>query len=189
MSGKSRTQRIRGYMSSPDCFFIGSKKKLVYHQKDCPLVDGIVNDDLIACGQNPENKGYKPCPYCKPIPIDKPRKKRGDEPVVGKAEMMRRAMSDLATRRLMHIEFVGDNAFVTTIAGEWYFNYNIRPIQLHHKNLKVRVDKHGRNTGFFHQQKLVFETPLEALAYIYQHERAAENRAFAGDCQKTDSEN
>lgn len=131
-------------MSSPDCFFIGNKKKLIYHQKDCPLVDSIVNDDLIACGQNPENKGYKPCPYCKPIPIDTPRRKRGDEPVVSKAEIMRRAMFDLATRRLMHIEFVGDNAYVTTIAGEWYFNYNIRPIQLHHKNLKARVDKHGK---------------------------------------------
>lgn len=189
MSGKSRTQRIRGYMSSPDCFFIGNKKKLIYHQKDCPLVDSIVNADLIACGQNPENKGYKPCPYCKPIPIDTQRRKRGDEPAVSKAEMMRRAMSDLATRRLMHIEFVGDNAFVTTIAGEWYFNYNIRPIQLHHKNLKARVDKHGKSTGFFHQQKLVFETPMEALAYIYQHERAAEDRAFAEDCKPADAEN
>lgn len=106
--------------------------------------------------------------------------------VVSKPEMMRRAMSDLATRRLMHIEFVGDNAFVTTIAGEWYFNYNIRPIQLQHKNLKTRVDKHGQSTGFFHQQKLIFETTMEALAYIYQHERTAEERTFAGD-RKQDS--
>lgn len=149
-----------------------------------PLVGGIVNDDLIACGQNPENKGYKPCPRCNPVPIDAPRRRKGDEPV-----MMRRAMFDLATRRLMHIEFVGDNAFVTTIAGEWYFNYNIRPIRLHHKNLKARVDKHGKSTGFFHQQKLVFETPMEALAYIYQHERAAEDRVFAEDCKPADAEN
>lgn len=179
MSKKSRTQRIRGYMFSPDCFFIGNKKKLVYHQKDCPLVDSIVNDDLIACGQNPENKGYKPCPCCNPVPVDAPRRRKGDGSIVSKAEMMRRAMSELAARQHMYVEFVGDSAFVTTIAGEWYFNYNIRPIQLHHKNLKVRLDRNGQNTGFFHQQKLVFETPMEALAYIYHHERAAENRAFA----------
>lgn len=178
MSGKTRSQRIQGYTNSPDCFFIGNKKSLIYHKKDCPRVEEIVNGDLIACGQNPENKGYKPCPYCTPTPIDV-RRRKGDDPPISKAEMMRRAMSELAARRLMHIEFVGDNAFVTTIAGEWYFNYNIRPIQLHHKNLKVRLDRDGQSTGYFHQQKWVFETPLEVLAYIYQHERSSEDRAFA----------
>ena len=36
---------------------------------------------------------------------------------------------------------------------------------------------------------MIFETPMEALAYIYQHERAAEDRAFAEDRKPADAEN
>ena len=36
---------------------------------------------------------------------------------------------------------------------------------------------------------ILFETPMEALAYIYQHERAAEVRAFAEDRKPADAEN
>jgi len=120
-----------------------------------------------------------PCPCCKPIPIENGKKKRRTD--ITKAELMRRGMAELAARRHMHIEFVGENAMVTTIAGEWYFNYNIRPIQLHHKNNEQRYDKQGRLTGFYHQQKISFQTPMAALAYIYQHERSLEDRAFS-DC-------
>ena len=92
---------------------------------------------------------------------------------------MRQSLAELADRHRMHISFVGSNAVVTTIAGEWYFNYNIRPIQLHHKNNERRTDCYGRSTGHYHIQNVHPETPLEAMAYIYHHERSVEHYFFA----------
>jgi len=79
----------------------------------------------------------------------------------------------------MHLEFVGDTAFVTTVAGEWFFNPNIRPIQLHHKNTEKRFDYNGNSTGHYHVQKVTARSPVTALGYIYQHEQAEIKRLIA----------
>nr|WP_326184523.1 hypothetical protein [uncultured Oscillibacter sp.] len=181
MSGMSRTERLRRILARQDCYFVGDKRSKRYHTKDCVCISQIVKKDLEACGPNPELHEFKPCPVCKPIPVIV-KKERSN--LKTKSELMRQAMAELAERHSMHIEFKGGSAMVTTIAGEWFFDYNQRPICLHHKNNDARFHADGTSDGYYHVQKLTFPTPLAALAYIYHHERAAERLAFESDTEK-----
>lgn len=141
----------------------------------------IVKNDLVVCGQNPEFQGFKPCPECKPVPVAVKK----DRPVRRtKSELMRQSLAELADRHGMHIAFKGGTALVTTIAGEWFFDYNQRPISLHHKNNDIRLRLDGTPNGHYRVQALTFPTPLAALAYIYRHERAAERLAFSMESEE-----
>ena len=71
----------------------------------------------------------------------------------------------------MHAEFHGGMVYITTIAGEWYFDYNDRPIRLRHKNAEKWVDRYGQDTGHYHVQPYHFHAPLQTLAYIRNHEQ------------------
>lgn len=181
MSGISRTERLRRILARQDCYFVGDKTSKYYHMKDCPCIAQIVKKDLEACGSNPEHHGFKPCSVCKPSPVIVKKERPA---LKSKSELMRQAMAELAERHSMHVEFKGGSALVTTIAGEWFFDYNQRPICLHHKNNDARFRADGTSDGYYHIQKLTFPTPLAALAYIYHHERAAERLAFELDMGK-----
>lgn len=181
MSGLSRAERLRRMLARQDCYFIGDRSSKRYHAKDCPCIEMIVKKDLEACGANPEFQGFKPCPQCKPVPVVV--KKKHAVPKT-KSELMRQALAELADRHGMHIAFKGGSALVTTIAGEWFFDYNQRPICLHHKNNDIRLRSDGTPNGHYHMQALTFPTPLSALAYIYHHERAAERLAFEDMAEK-----
>lgn len=175
MSGVSRAERLRRMVAREDCYFIGDKSKKLYHAKNCPCISQIVKKDLEACGANPEFHGFKPCCECKPTPVAVKKDRSAPK---SRSELMRQALAELADRHGMHIAFKGGAALVTTIAGEWFFDYNQRPVQLHHKNNDLRLRADGTPNGHYHVQALTFPTPMTALAYIYHHERAAERRAF-----------
>lgn len=71
-------------------------------------------------------------------------------------------------------------AYITTVAGEWYFTYNDRPIVLHHKNAEKRYDIHGNEKrDQYHIQKQRFYSPAHALAYIAIHDRPERALAIA----------
>lgn len=68
-------------------------------------------------------------------------------------------MKSVAEQYQMHIEFMGPNVYVTTIAGEWFFDYNTRPITLHHKNEELWYSQMGRGRGHYHAQNKNFSSP------------------------------
>ncbi len=76
----------------------------------------------------------------------------------------------------MKAEIKGGIVYVTTYGGEWYFSYNDRPITLYHKNSVPVKGRDGKLKRHFHIQKVDLYSPLHALAYIRNHERAEERR-------------
>lgn len=80
----------------------------------------------------------------------------------------------------IHAECKAGVAYITTVAGEWYFTYNDRPIVLHHKNAEKRYDSHGREKkNQYHIQEQKFYSPAHALAYIAIHDRPERALAIA----------
>ena len=80
----------------------------------------------------------------------------------------------------MKAEFRSGTAYITTYAGEWYFAYNDRPITLYHKNSIPVKGKNGDLVRHSHIQPVELYAPLQALAYIRNHE-AAEERRLLGE--------
>lgn len=80
----------------------------------------------------------------------------------------------------IHAETKAGVAYITTVAGEWYFTYNDRPIVLHHKNAEKRYDAHGNEKkNQYHIQEQKFYSPAHALAYIAIHDRPERALAIA----------
>jgi len=94
---------------------------------------------------------------------------------------MREQIKVLSEQYGMHVEFIGGMVYITTIAGEWHFDYNDRPIRLHRKNAEKRLDRHGKLIGYYHLQEYSFHAPLQVLAYIRKHEQAAVRRLMDVD--------
>lgn len=82
----------------------------------------------------------------------------------------------------IHAEVKAGVAYITTVAGEWYFTYNDRPIVLHHKNAEKRYDARGREKkNQYHIQEQKFYSPAHALAYIAIHDRPERALAIAAE--------
>ena len=80
----------------------------------------------------------------------------------------------------MKAEFRSRTAHITTYAGEWYFAYNDRPITLYHKNSIPVKGRNGDLIRHSHIQPVELYAPLQALAYIRNHEAAEERRLLGG---------
>lgn len=82
----------------------------------------------------------------------------------------------------IHAETKAGVAYITTVAGEWYFTYNDRPIVLHHKNAEKRYDAHGNEKkNQYHIQEQKFYSPAHALAYIAIHDCPERALAIAAE--------
>lgn len=184
MSGLTKTKKLERYRVRTDVYYIGDKNAKEYHRKDCAMIDFIKNDDLVPCGAVPENKGLKPCPICKPTPVAivKSRPKAQT-----RADILQKALSSVAKQHNMFIRFVGSSAYVSSIAGQWFFNYTADNIVLYHENQDVRYDRDGDLVpGDFHVQDKSFRSPLAAIAYIARHEKAVENRLFISNATQVE---
>lgn len=84
----------------------------------------------------------------------------------------------------MKAEFRSGTAYITTYAGEWYFAYNDRPITLYHKNSIPVKGRNGDLIRHSHIQPVELYAPLQALAYIRNHEAAEERRLLGGLCRE-----
>lgn len=168
MSGKSRASKLNAMMRRPDCFFIGDLGRKLYHKKDCDRIDLITKSNLVACGRNPENQKFKPCLICKPEPIPKPEQNR--------KELSPRAKSlvDLATRYGMDAEVQEPFITLKTLVGEWFFNFKVEEIILHHRNLEKWYNSDGtRKPGDFHRQNGIFRSPAAVIRYVSRHDNLA----------------
>jgi hypothetical protein len=152
-------------------------------------------------------KGWYPCPQCiidctppidrtkhvdisnfKPTPLRKPTEKssweknidrRSNGSIKTKAQIMKREISSLCEEYGMHAEFVAGTVFVTTVAGEWFFDFNDRPIRLRHKNYTDLTKELGKSLNHYHLQKKSFSSPLYVIKYICEHDLALKRRVMS----------
>jgi hypothetical protein len=180
MSGKkTKHAKLESMRNNVDYFFIGNQSDHTYHRKDSECVDRYVTKNaMVGLGRNPEAKGFRPCPFCHPEQVELPPKKPVPRRRKTKSSLIQEELIKIAEAYGLHLEFIGPNVYVTTIAGEWYFDYNIRPIVLHHKNNRVFLSKSGKPRSHYHKQEYTFPNPLETIQYIFRHERAAVQRGF-----------
>ncbi len=158
--------------------YIGDRRTMLYHSKRCPTLLLINSEDMQGCGRKPEGSGFLPCPRCLSSLFLKSIEYRNSllkQPPT-KASVMKNEIRILCYEYGLHSEFVGTIVFITTIAGEWFFDPNIRPILLHHKNNEKQYNCSGKYKIHSHIQDLTFSTPAHAIGYIYRHERATIKR-------------
>ncbi len=170
-----RINKAQDLINNCDSYcYIGDRSTMLYHSKKCPTLPQLQIKDLQGCGKQPERSGFSPCHRCLPelAKVAAAKKYALSNTTRSKAAIMRDEMMLICNECGMHLEFVGNTAFITTIAGEWFFDPNIRPIQLHHKNTEKRYDRNGNFTGHYHRQDVTVKSPASALGYIYHHEQA-----------------
>jgi len=156
--------------SDKSVYFIADLESKLYHEKNCCWLDMIPEESIQECGRYPEKKGFISCQDCKPfsgyyriLELDKQAKeyylmKKQDS----KAEIIGKALEKICQGFGFHGKAYGGVIDVTTALGEWYFMYNDKPIKLRHKNNR-------RGLGY-HIQHPSFESPVDALIYIRNHE-------------------
>ena len=202
---EERTAR-EGMFGNEGYKYFGDKTTKKYHLRSCERLDEVEDSNLQGLGKNPGKNGWSPCPLCikevviyapqeSPKPNPKPSPKPAPKPVTklawengveakykrsgkNKAETMKQEIAGVCEEYGMHAEFVGGTAFITTIAGEWFFTYNDRPIRLHHKNYADNAVKAKRTTKLYHLQYETFASPLHVLKYISGHDLELKRRVM-----------
>jgi len=180
-SSREGILRNKGYQ------YFGNLSTKRYHLRTCDQLNKIADKNFVGLGKNPGGKGWSPCPVCindlgiaststlksGTESIDETKKNRVSQ---SKSDIMKYEISALCKEYRMHAEFVGGTAFVTTVAGEWFFIYNDRPIKLHHKNYSDRAMNAPRTMKLYHMQDKKFASPLHVIRYISEHDLNLKNR-------------
>lgn len=187
-SKKSKSQAERILERTSYCY-IGDTRTELFHDLKSACLKGVPGEFMRGLGKDPRKAGFSPCPQClgrftSPVQTKTPTVKMPKiKPHSGKSksDIMRSQIKFLSEQYGMHAEFHGNMVYVTTVAGEWYFDYNDRPIRLRHKNAEKRVDRHGKLIGHYHRQQYEFHAPLQVLAYIRNHEQAEVHRLMDVD--------
>ena len=155
-----------------DCFLL-NRRTGFYHHGDCKCICNISPEDLENVGRTPwKHIQYTACPYCCQDDLSKINlyfKTQGCYRG-SKSEIIGHQLENIGHQYGMNIKTNGGTAYVTTVAGEWIFRYNDRPIVLNHRNT---LKKDG-----YHLQPIKFSTPVAALSYIYHHDFRAVQNAF-----------
>jgi len=178
-SKKKKTQSEH-ILANTSYSYIADIRTGLFHDLKSFCLNGVPGEFMRGLGKRPLKTGFKPCPICigkymlpvtdiTPTPSIDKKKALAHQ---SKSEIMRSQIRALSVQYGMHAEFHGSMVYVTTIAGEWYFDYNDRPIKLKHKNSEKRLNRYGKPTGHYHNQELTFHAPLQVLSYIRRHEQA-----------------
>jgi hypothetical protein len=170
--------------------YMGDTRTNVFHELKSACLSEIPKDNLRGLGKDPRKVGFTACATClqgftpPALPYSTTRKPQvhvSKKPLAvkkSKLEIMREQIKRLSEEYGMHAEFHGSRVYITTVAGEWYFDYNNRPIRLRHKNAEKWRDRNGKLIGHFHTQPYQFHAPLQVLAYIRNHERLEVQRSL-----------
>lgn len=175
--------------------YVGDLRTGYYHTLKCPVLSEIPIEFARGCGKKPRKSGLIPCPVCLDLAVFDndfiyPMQFKQQQNYLvrvkhrTKSQIMKEQLLLLGGSLGMHLSFIGSTLYVTTIVGEWYFDFNNRPINLHHMSNSSDLEKYTAPRKPYHQQKQTFSTPAHALAYIYCHEKATIKRitsAFAID--------
>ena len=165
--------------------FLGDSSNMTFHRKNCTLLENTKPRTLCGLGLNPKKK-WRPCSECKPRVYRNNKKHFNKIPYVPvttavlwalweekleqiamrsettKAELLGMQLKMLCEEKGIFAEIWGSVIYMTTISGEWYFNFIGRPIKLLHRD-------HKWNNGF-HRQEKDFTTPIKVLSYIQKHD-------------------
>ena len=165
-SSKSKTkhEKLSSFRNNDNYLLIGDQDRKVYHRKECPVLDSeSVRKQSIIPLKYSVGKGWKPCPDCEPV-LSIPEKREKTKNPLG--EQLRCS----AEKYGMKAELIGNYIYITTICDEWYFDFQASPIILHHKNRDRRTDGKGEPLkDVYHRQPNKFDTPFQALIYIWKH--------------------
>ena len=92
-------------------------------------------------------------------------------------ENLIRAITQTCASHNMFVEFVSKTAYITTVAGQWYFNLAQNPLELYHANYakteqgksRLRYLQEGIS---YHKQDHSFGTAQDVLCYVVFHDDA-----------------
>ena len=174
--------------------FMGDTRSMVFHEKESDCLRIVPKEHLRGLGWYPEKVGFIACSKClKHLRLqavaEKPKTNVSQRVLAGgrsKSEIMCEQIILLSEEYGMHAEIRGSIISITTIAGEWYFDYNDRPILLRHKSSEKRLDHHGKPRSKYHVQPNQFHAPLQVLAFIRNHERMAIKRSMDEESNECD---
>lgn len=151
--------------SYSSCKFIALSGSGIFHRKNCRYI--CEKDDsrkiVLFNSNHAITLGYKPCKYCKPeIKIAKREKWDYDE------------IEDFCNA--LNLECVIYPKWIQVITGisSWLFKSEGDTIVLHHSNkLRRNYSKSNKCKEDYHEQQERFKDPLDAVFYIYCHDKAA----------------
>jgi myo-inositol-1(or 4)-monophosphatase len=205
-TNKSRSARA-GILSNQGYQYFGDLESGCYHLRTCEHLDGVKDANFVGLGKNPARKGWKPCQFCieeieptqmvipavpsraKPKSASRTKvtfkpgwekriEQKAKNSKLTKAQIIQKEIVSICEEYGMYAEFAGGTVFVTTVAGEWFFAYNDRPIRVHHKNYTARTKEAGRSMQHYHLQDKRFASPLHAIHYISEHDIALKRRVM-----------
>lgn len=122
--------------------------------------------------ETPNIKDAAPCPICM-------KRKHEKMSLVSYDRLFQRIVQQFCNSHDMYVQFTGNIAYVTTIAGEWYFDYTESDPTLHHRSTEKRFLRSG-NVSHYHIQSINLHTCLDVVDYIYKHDMSAIRRMMGG---------
>ena len=88
------------------------------------------------------------------------------------------AIKSYCSKNFMIVAVVDYVVYITTIAGQWYFDIRETPVDLYHRNYRKTPPENYTNTlvvyddAQYHKQEIVLKSVQEALTYIVNHDES-----------------
>lgn len=142
--------------------FYAVKNRAVFHRPGCRFISDKSANELVGLFDYDEGRmmGMTPCNCCAP----QREKQRGD------CGWDTSAIESLCERLGFGCRAGEKIVSITTGAAEWRFYRSEENIVLHHESWIYKNRGYGKRAGFEIRDK-VFSEPLEAVFYIYCHDK------------------
>lgn len=149
-------------MSGRELSFYAVKNRAVFHRPDCRFISGRSANELVGLYDYDQGllMGMTPCNCCVPRRENLPEDSGWDTD----------AIERLCEKLDIRCDIKDKNVCITTGAAEWRFYRSKENIVLHHESWLYKNRKYGKWAGFDIRDK-VFAEPLEAVFYIYCHDK------------------
>lgn len=160
---------------SEHCTLSGSN---TYHKNSCRYIKGKSGENKIAIinSVHADVLGLKPCKCCNPdqaelIPVP---------PIEWYEDDIEKFCEILNLR----CEIFFNTIYIYTDISAWYFRRNTSKIRLNHQNMYLNHNGHHKCKSDFHSQKAIFEDPMDAIWYIYKHDKYKFPRQQGGNNER-----
>lgn len=144
----------------------------IFHSARGKCVKALGLNEIAPIFEMPNTKDAAPCPICM-------RRKHEKMSLISYDKLFQRIVQQFCNRHDMYAQFTGNIAYVTTIAGEWYFDYTESDPTLHHRSTEKRFLRSG-NISYYHIQSISLRTCLDVVDYIYKHDMSTIRRMMGG---------
>lgn len=141
------------------------KNSTIYHDNNCRYIKERLRMDKlpIVNSIHADVLGLKPCKCCNPeqaelIPVP---------PVEWYEEDVEKFCEALNLRCEIYFNTIHIHSDIST----WYFRRNTSKVKLNHQNLYANHNGHHKFKHDYHDQNLIFSDPMDAIWYIYKHDK------------------